>query len=269
MKVKYVVVTFGNLEERYILAHLAILSLKARVSGPYEIVVVTDREDKYRYLKEHVSFFKVDEEILREYGGEHNFGWRFKIRVLQDLISDDCHIVSIDSDTFCFNSLDKLVSMLDNGVNFLHKKEYILSKYRSKRNNRIYKTIKNRRFGAVTINESTSMINAGVVGISALGGDKILKEILECCDLLCKENIPIYYLEQLSFSAILEQNYKLSYADEFFIHYWGNKKEWMMYLQGLLSQFLMQNFDVDMAVKFIANQRPNFKSVKKDPWIEG
>ena len=269
MKTKYIIVSFSNATQAYVLTHLAFLSLKARLKEPYEIVIATDREDKYSWIKDYVSFFHLSDELIDEYSGEHNFIWRFKIRLLQDIQKlEDCHIVYVDSDTFCFKDLDIFVKNLDENKPYMHKSEYVLSKYKSKRNKKVYKTLKSKSFGSILIDENVKMINAGIVALPKKSASSILFNVLKACDLLCKEDIPNYYLEQLSFSAFLDQNYDLKYADEYFIHYWGNKDQWQTYLEGLLSKFLMQGFGVEDAVAYIKKEAPKLKAINKDRWLK-
>lgn len=110
----------------------------------------------------------VSDQMLKEWKGEHNFFLRIKIKALQLVSSkyEDQHILYLDADTFLFGSLEHIRVLLNEGENLMHKNEGELSQLSSKTENLMWRQVKNKRYGGVTINSDVCMWNVGVVAIS-------------------------------------------------------------------------------------------------------
>ena len=95
-----VLLTFGDRFENHYQASLAILSyLKSDQIN--KVCVVTDRPNFYQYFEEQVKLITINEQIMNDWKGEHDFFWRIKMKGIEAaaLNNPNQHILYVDSDT--------------------------------------------------------------------------------------------------------------------------------------------------------------------------
>jgi len=223
-------------------AIFSILTILPKINKNERVVVVTDSPEYFKILNDKITVLEVDEKTFENWKGQYNFFWRIKIRALQ-MIADkwkDDHILYLDSDTFLFGSLDSIRLNLNSGINMMHTDEGKLSELASKTERTMWKQLKGRTYGNITIDSNKCMWNAGVVAIASANRDK-LDLALTICDEMCKENITPRLIEQLALSLAMNEPIDLLAAENEIGHYWGNKIEWNQKINLLLLNNLLRN----------------------------
>lgn len=227
MNIVYLV--FGDDLLNHKQAAFSILTLLPHKAIFDNIIVVTDLPEYYEHISNSkLVIEKISPETLVDWKGEHNYLFRTKIKALQ-LVErkwNENSLLYLDADTFVFNELGLIKQHLDRGFNVMHINEGPLSSSKSKTKRSIWKKIKGNNYQGIVINEESSMWNAGVIGISSVSLKNDLEGVLKVCDSLCEEDVKIRLIEQLSFSLVLNKNFKLIAANKVIGHYWGNKPEW-------------------------------------------
>lgn len=227
-------------------AIFSILTILPKMDKNERIVVITDVPEYFKILDDKIIVLEVDEKTFENWKGEYNFFWRIKIMALQMLADKwkDNHILYLDSDTFLFGSLDSIRLNLNSGINMMHTNEGKLSELASKTERTMWKQLKGRTYGNITIDSNTCMWNAGVVAIASTNRDK-LDLALTICDEMCKENVTPRLIEQLALSLAMNKPMDLLAAENEIGHYWGNKKTWNKIINKLLLNNLMRSLTLE------------------------
>lgn len=231
-------------------AIFSILTILPKIDKNDRIVVITDIPEYFKILDDKITVLEVDEKTLDNWKGQYNFFWRIKIMSLQ-MIADkwkDDHILYLDSDTFLFGSFESLRLNLDSSINMMHTNEGKLSKLASKTERTMWKQLKGRTYGNITIDSNTCMWNAGVVAIASANRDK-LDLALTICDEMCKENVTPRLIEQLALSLAMNEPMDLLAAENEIGHYWGNKETWNIIINKLLLNNSMRNLPLEHLIK--------------------
>src|SRR2546428_10678614 len=82
MLTRVALVSFGDREEWYAQAHLAILTALASLPPPCEVVVTTDRPDWYVWFGDRVRLRRLTPEQIVDWSGPPRFGWRVALKAL-------------------------------------------------------------------------------------------------------------------------------------------------------------------------------------------
>jgi lipopolysaccharide biosynthesis glycosyltransferase len=227
-------------------AIFSILTILPKMDKNERIVVITDVPEYFKMLGDKITVLEVDEKIFENWKGEYNFFWRIKIMALQ-MIADkwkNDHVLYLDSDTFLFGNLEGIRLNLNSGINMMHTNEGKLSELASKTERTMWKQLKGRTYGNITIDNNTCMWNAGVVAIAGANRDK-LDLALTICDEMCKENVTPRLIEQLALSLAMNEPMDLLAAENEIGHYWGNKKTWNKIINKLLLINLMRSLTLE------------------------
>lgn len=231
-------------------AIFSILTILPKMDKNERIVVITDAPEYFKMLGDKITVLEVDEKTLENWKGEYHFFWRIKIIALQ-MIADkwkDEHVLYLDSDTFLFGNLESIRLNLNSGINMMHTNEGKLSELATKTERTMWKQIKGRTYGTITIDSNTCMWNAGVVAIAGANRDK-LDLALTICDEMCKENVTPRLIEQLALSLAMNTPTELLAAENEIGHYWGNKKAWNKIINKLLLNNLMKNLTLEHLIE--------------------
>jgi hypothetical protein len=223
-------------------AIFSILTILPKIDKNERVVVVTDSPEYFKILNDRITVLEVDEMTFENWKGQYNFFWRIKIRALQ-MIADKWkgdHILYLDSDTFLFGNLESIILNLNSGINMMHKNEGKLSELPTKTERVMWKQLKGRTYGNITIDSNKCMWNAGVVAIAGVNRDK-LDLALTICDEMCKEKVTPRLIEQLALSLAMNEPIDLLAANNEIGHYWGNKIEWNQKINLLLLNNLLRN----------------------------
>ncbi|MFV0344756.1 MAG: hypothetical protein ACK5IQ_00670 [Bacteroidales bacterium] len=143
-----------------------------------------------------------------------------------------------------FESLDRIKSCLDEGINLMHTNEGKLNKLASKTERKMWSQVKNCDYAGVTINKDTCMWNAGVVAVSHKNIDK-LDLALDICDSMCAEKVTPRLIEQFAFSVAMGAGVRLIAAENEIGHYWGNKGMWNNKIQDFIYDSYMNGLSIE------------------------
>jgi len=263
MNIVYLV--FGKELLNHKQAVFSILTLFPQEDIFEKIIVITDFPEYYKHLiNPKLVIEKIDSDILKDWKGINNYIFRTKIKALE-LVANKWSansLLYLDSDTFVFNKLNVIKHQLDQGGNIMHVNEGTLCNTKSKTKRSIWNQLRGNNYQGILIDERATMWNAGVIGISKFAMKKELQQVLNLCDNLCDEPIKLRLLEQLSFSLVLNKDFKLIPANNIIGHYWGNKLEW----NSLINDFFIKSYltketlveEVDRVKKMNLKETPVF-----------
>lgn len=247
----FLYIAFGDNLTNHTMGNFSLLTMKRFAPPNSKFVIYTDRVDSYRWL-DFVEIRQLDERILADWHGPHNFVWRVKIMAMLDSANKDKgHLVYLDTDTFALESLSPMIAELEKGRCMMHERESLLSEDRAKNKMLMWKQTQNKTFGGVTITAQTAMWNAGVIALSANNKLELLNKALASVDEMCEQNVERWLIEQLSVSLVLANSNNLMSAEKWIAHYWGNKDGMLRNIQILFSQILQQMIAPQEAAKLI------------------
>ncbi|WP_439881302.1 hypothetical protein ACSX1A_19440 [Pontibacter sp. MBLB2868] len=219
--------TFGPNIKNHYQANFCMLSFLVQQEEVDSINVYTDQPSFYERLSHKINIIHVTEAMLKSWKGEHDFFWRIKIKALEHFIlsSNSNSLIYLDSDTFLYNDIKGLKAALQESA-LMHEEEGKLSQLKSKTEKLMWEQVRDKSFGGVTITESHTMWNAGVVAIPQKNNLQAVQLALSICDDMCRENVTRRLIEQFALSVALAETYGLQAADKWIGHYWSNKEEW-------------------------------------------
>lgn len=220
-------ITFGKNVAIHAQAAFSIYSFLVHKKIIDSINIITDAPHYYQHLKEYVQVVPVTEDQLNEWKGPHQFFWRIKIKAIEKICNQYLNkpVVYLDTDTFLYEDANALTKDLLTTA-FMHEEENILSKGRSKTENKMWQQVGLKTFGGIKVKESASMWNAGVVAIPNTKNGEDVSTALAICDDMCAAGVTPRLIEQFALSIALEHYYILKPASPFIAHYWSNKSDW-------------------------------------------
>ena len=248
MNIVYLV--FGDNLNNYQQVYFSIYTALVHKNNRDKIIVITENLSLLNSFENEIEIISINRTIIKEWEGEYEFFWRVKIKALQLVAqkypSDS--ILYLDSDTFFYKSLDLIRENLENGQNYMHLEEGKLSQLSSKTEKLMWKQMKGKSYANTTIDESSAMWNAGLIGVSKKHLD-CLQNTLEINDALCKDGVTRRLIEQFAFSVGLNNYSKLQAADHVVGHYWGNKKEWNAFISLFLKECFMKKYTLEKIIE--------------------
>lgn len=264
--VSFVFFTFGDNLNNYTLGNFCILSLIKLAPKNSKIIVYTDKPNFYNWAKDLLTIRVLDQKMLTEWKGAHDFLWRVKIKTILDCAQkDDGHLIYLDGDTFLYNNLDDLIEKLDLGHSFMHLNEG--SQIQTKSQGRLMNLINGQEICNIKMHKNLCMWNAGVVGLSQKNKVELISKVLELNDALCDLTKDNWLIEQFSLSTILATQSNILPSDEYFKHYWGNKPEWLKHINTFFSKFYINQYDATQMAASIDltfwTSLPVFRKTKK------
>jgi hypothetical protein len=217
---RFVTLAYGDDEGIFRQVWMLLVSLRAFAPRNVELVVLTDRPERYAAL-DGISVERLDATELDRWrrGGA---GWRHKLEVERALLPDDGALVLLDSDILAVAPLDPFIAELHAAALFLHKEEYVLSQSRRTGNRRMWDELRDREFGPWQLQPSDAMWNAGVVALTSRDRE-LVDDALELHDAVAAAGVAHPFLEQLATSVVFGRTGRLRPAQPYFAHYWGNK----------------------------------------------
>ena len=102
----------------------------------------------------------------------------------------------------------------------MHKREYVLSENRRAGNRKLWSALSRAR--EFSFNATDAMWNSGVLALPTADRG-LLDEAIDLYDALGKGGLRHFATEQLVEGVILGRTGRLHAAEEWFVHYWGNK----------------------------------------------
>src|SRR2546428_9041584 len=121
MLTRVALVSFGDREEWYAQAHLAILTALASLPPPCEVVVTTDRPDWYVWFGDRVRLVRLTREQIGDSSGPQRFVWRVLLTALTEIASLEAtaNLLYLDVDTLVRQPLGHLIALAAGGDAFL------------------------------------------------------------------------------------------------------------------------------------------------------
>ena len=215
---RYVTLAYGDAPGVYRQSLMLLLSLVAHAPEPYEIVVATDRPECYVWFGTRVEIEYLEPARLEAWRGPRPFSMRQKLELIRAAAAPaKGPVVLIDADVLAVKPLDAFVDRLRAGDLFMHKHEYVLSQSRRSGNRKLWAALRGHDFGA-----DDSMWNSGVLAIP-LADRSLLDDALSMYDALGAAGMRHFATEQLVEGVVLGRTGRLRPAEEWFVHYWGNK----------------------------------------------
>jgi len=244
-------VSFGDRDEWYAEAHLSILTALGWILPPYEIVVATDRPERYRWFGHRVRIELLTPERIEEWSGPQRFVWRVVLKAIAEIARQPpfANLLYVDVDTLVRRPLDDLIGLLQSGAVCLDKKESVLSR-RGGDHRRLWKQVRGRTFQGFRIDERTEIWNSGVV---ALGAENVhlVEKSLALCDAMTAAGVQNRLVEQLAQSVVLQSTGRLREAAPWIDHYWGNKPAYDAAVHQQLAAILMRAMSVEEAIEYV------------------
>jgi hypothetical protein len=244
-------VTFGDRDEWYAEAHLAILTALRWIPPPCEVVVTTDRPERFRWFGDRVRIEPLTAEQIERWSGPQRFVWRVVLKAIAEIARRPpfANLLYLDVDTLVRRPLDDMTALLRSGNVFLDKWESPLS-LRDGDHRRLWKQVRGRTFLGFRIDERTQMWNSGVV---ALGAENVnlVEKSLEVCDAMTAAGVQNRLVEQLAQSVVLQSTGRLREARPWIDHYWGNKPAYDAAVHERLAAILMAGMSVEEAIEYV------------------
>jgi hypothetical protein len=237
---RYVTLAYGEGSAIYRQSLMLLVSLFAFASDNSEIVVVTDHPERFVWFGTRIEIEYLDADRLAQWRGPNPFSMRHKLELARaSIVSGRQEVVLLDADVLARRPLDPFVERLRAGDLFMHKREYVLSETRRVGNKKLWRELKKRGF-----RDDDGMWNSGVLAIPS-GDCELLDASLKMYDELGADGVRHFATEQLVEGIVLGRTGRLKPAEDWFLHYWGNKSGY----DAELSRFLADAFIDGLSVK--------------------
>ena len=242
----------------------SIRTFLAQTTEDDTIYVVIETPKLYENLPQ-VKTIPASQENIKIWRGQHDFFWRVKIKVLQQIaqMSPDKAMMYLDGDTYLHGSLAEIKELLGKNCGLMHKDEGCPSEMKEKSLS-MWQTVNGKTYAGVTIGTQHHMWNAGVVAIPAALVVKVTDMALAICDGMLDDGSEPVTVEQYALSiALFECADQLMAADKWIGHYWHYKYHWSSYIAKFYVRVYKQNFPLEKQLDIIRST--NLKGVHR--WI--
>jgi hypothetical protein len=237
---RYITLAYGDAPAIYRQSLMLLVSLAAYAPEPSEVVVVTDRPDRFVWFGTRIEIEYLDAGRLARWQGPNPFSMRHKLELARaSMVSGRQEVVLLDADVLARRPLGPFVERLRAGDLFMHKREYVLSETRRVGNRKLWRELKKRGF-----RDDDGMWNSGVLAIPSADRE-LLDASLNMYDELGADGVRHFATEQLVEGVVLGRTGRLKAAEGWFIHYWGNKSGY----DAEISRFLADAFIDGISVK--------------------
>jgi len=261
--VRYATLAYGEDPAVYVQATMLMVSVLAYAPEPRELVVLTDRPDRFQWIRDAVRIQTVPASQLQSWTGPQPFSMRQKLAAAASLLRANEPLVFLDADVVASGPLKDLVEGVRAGTRYMHKREFELGSSTRKGNLRLWRELEHSQFGSFQFRPSDAMWNSGVLAIPS-GDEPRLREALSLYDSMASAGIRHFATEQLVVGAVLERTGRLHEARQWFTHYWGNKANFTREIdrrleslrgRGLTPEVAAREFSAD-PIRLPAEVRP-------------
>jgi hypothetical protein len=239
VRTRFGVLAYGPDARRHREAALALLTIQAFAPPSSEVVLLTDRPRHYRWFGNSITIDALAEATVRAWRGRFDDPFRPSLEALRRLAADpDADVVLADADTMARRDLAPIVQRLAAGAVFMHHREYLLTAPPRRGDRRLARDIAGRSWQGITVNGSSAMWNAGVVGSSRRHAG-IFDRTLAVFD----EIRPItryFAVDQLACSIVFGAYAPIEEAAPWFDHYWANRPWFNRATERFLSRALLE-----------------------------
>lgn len=254
MNIVYLV--FGESIVNYQQVCFSIYTALNRKETDDKVIIITEDASLFKHLGDRVEVLPINRTIIKEWEGEYKFFWRVKIKALELVASKypEQHILYMDGDTFIYKDLSLLKTEMNKGQNFMHLNEGKMCELPTKTEKLMWKQIKGKVFGGITMDETVCMWNAGLIGISAKHLN-CLTLCLQINDEMCKADVTRRLIEQFAFSLGTNAASTLKPGDHVVGHYWGNKDEWNELISDFMKRALMTGLTIEQMLDEVKDMK--------------
>jgi len=221
--IRYATLAYGKDDAIYRQATLLVVSLLAHAPAPFEIVVVTNRPDRFAWFAGIVSVRVLPPGELEAWRGAAPFSMRQKLEAARAVTPAEGALVFLDADTVATTSLAPLAAALDEGTIFMHKQEFALGSSPRAGNRKLWAQLEGKTFGPWQFAATDAMWNSGVIALPTTERTR-LDGALALYDTMAAAGIRHFATEQLVAGLVLARTGRLRPAERWFTHYWGNKR---------------------------------------------
>jgi hypothetical protein len=221
-----------------------------------EVWIYTDQVQRL------TSFFKstprvvivaMTPEKIKAWRGEIDFVHRVKLEVLKQASQNlNEPLLYLDGDTIFLQSPDSLRSRMGPGHHLMHLEESRLDQARDPLTKKMAKFCRKNVFplrgGVLQVPSTTSMWNAGVIGLHPQHFD-LLDQMIEFTD-VAYARYQKHVIEQLAVSYFLQSTGKVSPSDDVIHHYWQTKEVWQQKIDSFLLQAKTSEEGLQMLKQF-------------------
>jgi hypothetical protein len=269
---RYATLAYGQSASVYRQSHMLLVSLVAHAPEPYELVVATDRPECYVWFGTRVEIEYLDRQRIEAWRGPDPFSMRAKLELLRAVWPATGAIALLDADVLVAGDLAPFAGQLHAGAIFMHRKEYVLRESRRAGNRRLWSRLRSTPL-SVPVTAQDAMWNSGVVALPAADRPAV-EQALALYDECGAAGIRHFATEQLVESLVLSRTGRLRAADEWFVHYWGNKEGHDAEIAKRLSDAFIEGMSVKEAaqayranpIELPAEVRPT-RSTKLRRWL--
>ena len=223
MSVRYAILAYGNQHSIHRQASMLVLSLLAHAPQPREILIITDRPERYAWFSNAIRIRVLVPGELQTWRGEHQFSMRQKIVAACQAMPPEGALALLDADTLATASLHPMVEALAAGSLFMHTREFELATSRRAGNRKLWSQLEGKTFDRWQFRAGDAMWNSGVLALPAAAAG-LLDDALALYDAMATAGIRHFATEQLVVGLVFSRTERLRSAEQWFTHYWGNKE---------------------------------------------
>ena len=245
-----VLLVFGNDIKYHIQTYFCILTILKHCSKDSVISLYTDCPEYYVRLNNLIDIIPLDKNKLNLWINDTGYIFRAKIKAIQDsaLRNPDKHLLFLDCDTVIYKSLQGILHLLDKGCGVMCNDEGHPSKMKGA-SLTMWKNLAGERIQNCTVSLKHNVWNSGVIGIPKDKLTDVIGLALEACDFILDKQTGCFTAEQYAFSIAMQENTEVYSAQEWVIHYWGNKYGWTQVAANMLNNSFLKNRTVEEEIQ--------------------
>jgi hypothetical protein len=219
---RYLTLAYGDHPDVYSQSAMLLVSLLAYGTVSQEIVVASDRPERFAWFGKTVRLVTLDRRQLESWRGSPPISMRVKLEAIRANWPEGGAIVLVDADVLACTPLASFEAALISGEVFMHKQEYELGRSKRRGNRALWNELRGRSFAGWEVRPDDAMWNSGV--LAAPAADRVLfDQMLLFYDAIAAAGGRHFATEQLVEGVVLGRTGRLRAAARWFTHYWGNK----------------------------------------------
>ena len=219
---RYLTLAYGDHPDVYSQSAMLLVSLLAYRTVSQEIVVASDRPERFAWFGKTVRLVTLDRRQLESWRGSPPISMRVKLEAIRANWPEGGAIVLVDADVLAREPLASFEAALITGEVFMHKQEYELGRSKRRGNRALWNELRGRSFAGWEVRPDDAMWNSGV--LAAPAADRVLfDQMLLFYDAIAAAGGRHFTTEQLVEGVVLGRTGRLRAAARWFTHYWGNK----------------------------------------------
>ena len=233
---RYATLAYGKHDAVYRQATMLIVSLLAHAPALPDIVVVTDRPDRFAWFANVVKVRVLTPGELKTWMGANPFSMRQKLEAARAVMPSEGELAFLDADTLASTDLGAFAASLASRTLLMHKREFELGANQRAGNRKLWGELDGRMFGGWQFSPNDSMWNSGVLALSVSDAG-LLDDALALYDSMAEAGIRHFATEQLVVGTVFGRTGRLRPAERWFVHYWGNKDNFDLEINRRIDQF--------------------------------